>query len=236
MESSNPDGMTIRAMCNRYENRGSVNEIRRLATRLKRDLATTPATDNLPPADNVYPDRDAAIIRNRENGGLELTMARWGLPAIPGQSAPITNIRNLKSRWWRITNLRLMTDPAQRCLVPFTAFAEPLRNPTWFVVHDVEIACFAGVWQTWSGPRLAERAGKKQREKEIRDWTLFAFLTTDANDVVRPFHERASPVILIDPVEQAEWLAGGEQSFHLQRPLANDRLAIRAQAAHTKIR
>ena len=67
-------------MCNRYENRGSANEIRRLAITLGRDLSTTPATDNLAPADNIYPDQDAAVVRNRGDGGLELIMARWGLP------------------------------------------------------------------------------------------------------------------------------------------------------------
>ena len=45
------------------------------------------------------------------------------------------------------------------------------------------------------------------------NWMPFAFLTTEANDVVRPVHEHASPVILVDPAEQAEWLAGGKHSF-----------------------
>jgi len=213
-------------MCNRYENRGSASQIRRLAERLARDLSTTPATDNLPPQADIYPDQDAAIVRNKGDG-LELMMARWGLPPIPRQTVPITNIRNLNSSWWRNSNRVLMTHPMHRCLVPFTAFAEPVRNSTWFICPGVEIAYFAGVWQTWRGLRLAEQPGKKRREKEERDWTLFAFLTTDANDVVRPVHDKASPVILIDPEKQAEWLAGGERSFRLQRPLPNEQLTIR---------
>jgi putative SOS response-associated peptidase YedK len=198
-----------------------------LAERLARDFETTAATDNLRPQDDIYPDQDAAIVRNKGNG-LELVMARWGLPPIPGQTAPITNIRNLRSPWWRKTNRALMTDPTHRCLVPFTAFAEPVRNSTWFACPGMEVAYFAGVWQSWQGMRFAEQPGKKRREKEERDWTLFAFLTTEANDVVRPVHDKASPVILLEPEEQAEWLGGGERSFRLQRPLPNEWLARRS--------
>jgi hypothetical protein len=53
--------------------------------------------------ESIYPDQDAPILRGH-NDRLELTLARWGFPPIPGQTAPITNIRNLKSRWWREVN------------------------------------------------------------------------------------------------------------------------------------
>jgi putative SOS response-associated peptidase YedK len=67
----------------------------------------------------------------------------------------------------------------------------------------------------------------KRRARQERDWKLFAFLTTEANDVVRPKHEKAMPVILVDPVEQSEWLGGGEDSLRLQRPLPNAQLEMR---------
>lgn len=214
-------------MCNRYENRGSVDQIRRLAKALGRGLSTTSATDNAPPQHDIYPDQDAAIITNLNDGGLELTKARWGFPPAPGQTAPITNIRNLKSRWWRDVNREWMMEPTYRCLVPFTAFAEPVRDSTWFEAPAVEVACFAGVWRPWHGARLAEQPGQKRRTRVERDWHLFAFLTTEANDVVRPVHEKAMPVILVDPAEQNEWLGGGEESLRLQRPLPADQLRIR---------
>ncbi|HNS86002.1 MAG TPA: SOS response-associated peptidase family protein [Parvularculaceae bacterium] len=203
-------------MCNRYANRGSVAEIRRLAGLMDYDLATTPATDNLAPQENIYPDQDAAVLRHRD-GRLELAMLRWGFPPIPGQTAPITNIRNLQSRWWSDVNHEWITEARYRCLVPFTAFAEPVRDSTWFAVTDCEVAFFAGVWRPWRGQRLSEQPGKKRRAKEERDWKLFAFLTTDANDIVRPIHEKAMPVILTEPAECREWLAGGAESLRLQR-------------------
>lgn len=213
-------------MCNRYENRGSASQIRKLAKDLGRSLSTTPATDNLPPQDSVYPDQDAPIITNK-GSGLELIMARWGFPPIPGETTPITNIRNLKSKWWRDVNHEWLMAKEYRCLVPFTAFAEPVRDPTWFVVPNVEVATFAGIWRPWKGERLAEQPGQKRRVREARDWKLFSFLTTDANGIVRPIHEKAMPVILVDPKEQNEWLNAGEESLLLQRPMPNDQLDIR---------
>lgn len=196
---------------------------------LEAELVTTPATDNLRPQDNIYPDQDAPIIRPLLDGKLELAMARWGFPPIPGQKSPITNIRNLKARWWSDANREWLTEPAYRCLVPFTAFAEPVMNSKWFVVPDAEVACFAGIWRPWRGERLAEQPGQKRRVREVRDWELFAFLTTEANDVVRPVHEKAMPVILVEPEQQRAWLKG-DDALRMQRPLRNEQLRIRPEA------
>ncbi|MBX7198506.1 MAG: SOS response-associated peptidase family protein [Rhodospirillaceae bacterium] len=214
-------------MCNRYEIRGSISQIRALANLLARELFTTPATGNLEPRDSVYPDQDAPILVSRPEGGLELRLARWGFPPITGKSDVITNIRNLKSKWWKDVNREWLTAPAYRCLVPFTAFAEPVRNSTWFYTPAAEVPCFAGIWRPWSGERLMA-TGKARRERVHRDdWHLYAFLTTEPNELVRPIHERAMPVILVDPAEQEEWLAGGEASLRLQRTLPDADLRVR---------
>jgi putative SOS response-associated peptidase YedK len=113
-----------------------------------------------------------------------------------------------------------------RCLVPFTAFAEPVRDSTWFQTPGAEVACFAGIWRPWHGERLAEQPGQKRRARESRDWRLYSFLTTEPNSIVRPIHPKAMPVILIDAAEQNEWLLGGEASLHLQRALADEALRI----------
>jgi putative SOS response-associated peptidase YedK len=77
-----------------------------------------------------------------------------------------------------------LTKREYRCLVPFTAFAEPVRDGTWFVVPGHEVAYFAGVWRPWHGERLAEVQGKARRQRVMGDYELFAFFNTDANDVV----------------------------------------------------
>ena len=59
----------------------------------------------------------------------------------------MTNVRNLTSPFWRAA----LTDPANRCLVPVTAFAEwtvepdPLtgrKRKVWFEVIDAEMFVF----------------------------------------------------------------------------------------------
>jgi putative SOS response-associated peptidase YedK len=67
-------------MCNRYEIRGTIFQISALAYKFRRVLRTTPATDNLAPLANVYPDQDAPILVNQPDGALELRMVRWGFP------------------------------------------------------------------------------------------------------------------------------------------------------------
>ena len=55
--------------------------------------------------------------------------------------------------------------------------------------------------------------------REYDDWLLYAFLTTEANNVVAPVHPDAMPVILTDPDECKEWLEDGSESLRLHRPL-----------------
>lgn len=105
-------------MCNLYSNTTTQEAMRRLFSGLS-DQA-----DNLEPG-RVYPDQPGAIIR-RGSDGLTLTMARWGMPspkfALKTERDPgVTNVRNLASAHWR-----RWLGKDHRCLVPVTAFAEPL--------------------------------------------------------------------------------------------------------------
>jgi hypothetical protein len=47
--------------------------------------------------------------------------------------------------------------------------------------------------------------------------------STEANDIVRPIHAKAMPVLLTTPEEWDVWLGGSmEDATALQKPLAND--------------
>lgn len=216
-------------MCNRYGHWATLAALRTRAALLQKELFTSAEMGNLEPQLNIYADQDAPILTNHA-GGLMLRQARWGLPpfsefdAKGRRNTPRNNIR--KTDFWRQRSPELMHNAKHRCLVPFSAFAEPTQDSSWFRVPGEEVAFFAGICMDWSGDRLKAQPGKKRRARETDDWLLYAFLTTDANSVIAPVHPDAMPVILTDPTDCVEWLAGGHASYKLQRPLLDTQLVL----------
>jgi putative SOS response-associated peptidase YedK len=69
-----------------------------------------------------------------------------------------------------------------------------------------------------------------ERKEELDEQSLFAFLTTQSNDVVRPIHAKAMPVLLTTEQEFDTWLdAPVNDAIALQRPLPDDLLHIVAK-------
>jgi putative SOS response-associated peptidase YedK len=203
-------------MCNLYSITKSQDAVRRWFG-TARDM-----TGNLPPLPDVYPDSLAPIIRIDGDGARELRMMRWGFPPPTNLGTrPVTNIRNTNSPYWRG-----WLTPRYRCLVPATSFCEwtdsQPKVPHWFALgEDRPLFAFAGLWRPWTGTR-----GTKTAPVE-GEHLLFSFLTTDANDVVRPIHAKAMPVILTEPREFEAWLtAPVGDALRLQRSFPNDRLKI----------
>lgn len=88
----------------------------------------------------------------------------------------------------------MLTSAEQRCLLPFTAFAEPKpsagRAEVWFEVSNASSSAFAGIW----------------RPSPVGN--VFVFLTCEPNPLVAPIHPKAMPVIL-----QPEDLTGGSAAI-----------------------
>ena len=167
----------------------------------------------------VYPDTLAPVVRLDEKGGRELNMMRWGFPPPPKTgSRPVTNVRNVASPFWRN-----WLKPEFRCLVPATRFCEwsdsRPKTQHWFeVATEDAVFAFAGIWRPWRGIRKGE-------EGEHR---LFSFLTCESNDVVRPVHAKAMPVVLADEAAWDQWLTGStEEALELQRPCAAQSVMVK---------
>ena len=84
----------------------------------------------------------------------------------------------------------------RRCLVAADGFYEwqkagRRKQPYFIRMRDDRPFAFAGLWESWEGPD----------HSAIESCTL---LTTDANDLVRPIHDRM-PVILA-PEDYGQWL------------------------------
>src|SRR5271154_3733734 len=193
-------------MCNLYSELKSQEAVRQWA-RAMRDR-----TGNLPPLPAIFPNTPAPVVRV-DGAERQLEMMRWGMPA-PSQfgGRPVTNIRNTKSPHWR-----RWLGPQSRCLVPATSFCEwtdtKPKTPHWFALADDRpLFAFAGIWTTWHGtfgPASAPIDGEHK---------LYAFLTTEANDIVAPVHAKAMRVILTTAEECATWLqAPWFEAVRLQR-------------------
>ena len=146
---------------------------------------------------DVWPKYQAMVARI-EDGQKILDGIAWGVPFVtpgrrPGTTVTkrVTNVRNLASPFWR----SMVSNPAQRCLVPFASFAEPKpnagRQECWFRVTDAPVAAFAGIW------------------RQSVEGKVFAFLTCEPNPLVALIHPKAMPVIL-HPDDYDRWLAGDD--------------------------
>jgi hypothetical protein len=82
---------------------------------------------------------------------------------------------------------------------------------------------FAGVWRPWTGTRGTKAS------PEDGEHLLFSFLTTEPNEVVRPVHGKAMPVILTGAACDVWLEADAAEALKLQQPWPADRLSVVAR-------
>jgi len=231
-------------MCNLYAMMRARAEVAAVAR------AMSDRNNNQPPQTGIYPDYSAPVIINGPDGAREMRNMRWGMPTssqalyeattrradkLRAKGKPfdfnellkmepdkgVTNVRNTSSKHWKA-----WLEPAHRCLVPLTSFAEPdqvggsLRN-LWFALSDARpLAFFAGVWTPHSCVRKISVGWE--------DCEVYGFLTTDANAEVATYHSKAMPVILTEPADWDLWMSDTPWAAvrHLQRPLPDGTLKV----------
>jgi putative SOS response-associated peptidase YedK len=164
----------------------------------------------LTPRYNIAPSQPVAAVRmTHGTEARELAMLKWGLVPAWADDPKIGN---------QLINARAETaadKPAfrsafreRRCLVPADGFFEWRREgkrklPHYITLRDGGLFAIAGLWERW------------RRDGDIIE--SCTLLTTDANELVRPLHDRM-PVI-VPPEFYDHWL-----DPHVKEP--GDLLAI----------
>jgi len=160
---------------------------------------------------NIAPSQRVPAVRVA-GGRRELVLLRWGL--IPSWA------KNAKTAY-RMINARAETladKPAyrgafrqRRCLIPADGFYEwrqtgSGKQPYHIRMKDEGVFAIAGLWERWEGD-----------DENIESCSI---IVTQANDTIRPVHDRM-PVI-VAPGDYGQWLdpaiPGGEKITTLLRP------------------
>lgn len=163
---------------------------------------------------NIAPSQVIAAVRQIESERV-LSGLKWGLVPSWAKEESIGN---------RMINARaetLLEKPSfrnafrsRRCIIPASGFYEWKRlgdkggkQPFYFFLKDKPVFGFAGLWEEWTD---------KETGKQLESCTI---ITTEANTVLEPVHDRM-PVI-IKPEDYEQWLDSKEMDIdRLQKLLA----------------
>jgi len=185
----------------------------RAPSRLQLSLFQLGELPSLPSRYNIAPSQSIAAVRVKtgtKDKNRELAMLRWGLiPSWAKEPAIGNTLINARGE-------SIATKPAfrsafksRRCLILADGFyewqkKEGAKQPFYIQVGGGQPFAFAGLWEHWEDPQgeMVESA---------------AIVTTDANDTMRPIHNRM-PVILA-PKDYDIWLDLTIKDAKLLEPL-----------------
>lgn len=152
---------------------------------------------NLEPQYNIAPTQLVPTILQTEQGKRQLQMCRWGLiPAWAKDTSMGTRLINARAETVNEKPSFRSAFRQRRCLVVADGFYEwqhqaGKKQPFYFRLQNGQPFAFAGLWERWKSPDA----------EIIESCTI---LTTEANELLRPIHERM-PVIL-NPDDYNLWL------------------------------
>ncbi len=201
-------------MCGRYRRRS-------IKAKIAEEFAVEHGLEELEiePEDEVAPGSMQPVVYLTPAGERSLALMRWGFK-LPDRFLFNTRSETIEqSRFWKEAFRE------RRCLVPADAFFEwasaSAKSRKKFEISLVRAELFgmAGVWSPWQNPRTGQ-------------WEqTFSILTTEANEVMRPIHDR-QPEILA-PGEYAEYLAPAPRPpAHLLRILPSEAMKINELATN----
>lgn len=143
---------------------------------------------------NVAPRAEVPAVRRREDRKI-LSSLRWGL--VPSWAKdPKMGDRQINARAESVADKPAYRTAfaRRRCLIPADGFYEwqkqpgkTRKQPMFVYLREGLPMAFAGLWEIWKDPKA---------EGEDEGWLRScAIVTTDANDLLAPIHDRM-PVIL----------------------------------------
>src|SRR3989440_9157582 len=156
---------------------------------------------NVAPTDPVY-----AVASSKDGSTRRLGTFRWGLVPFWAKDVSV-GARMINARAESVLEKPAFRRPLERrrCIIPADGFYDgesiegsKNKQPWYIRRRDGDVFAFAGLWEVWhpgEGP-----------EGRVVSCTI---ITTDANDAVRPLHDRM-PVVL-PPSVWERWL---DPAFH----------------------
>lgn len=168
------------------------------------------------PRYNVAPTDLHFVLREKE-GVKSIVPAKWGL--IPHFSKDArAAAKHINARGETVARLPAFRGAFERrrCAVPADGFfewkaTEHGKAPIWFHAESGELLLFAGLYERWNDPTTGALV------------RTFSIVTTAANDLVAPVHDRMPVVLAREDVEA--WIAGAPaEASRLIRPAPLERL------------
>ncbi len=189
-------------MCGRFDIHSAIEIIARL-------FGITDIRFDIKPNYNAAPSQDILIVVNdgKKNG---LAVSRWGfLPSWAKEEKTSYSMINARAETLETNRSYKDAFQNQRCLVVADGFYEWLKQDRLKIPHYIrkrskEPMGLAGLYNIWQSPE----------GEEINTSTI---VTTDANELVRPLHDRM-PVILRGE-DFGRWLDPGEHDRDRLLPL-----------------
>jgi len=180
-------------MCGRARLSSNVSEIK-----LVFSIPPERPTPNIPANWNAAPTEDLPVVRHDARaGGRSLEVMRWGLVPFWAKDIKV-GFANINAKAEGVDTRPAFREAfmRRRCLIPFDCFYEwkklgKDREPYAVGLADRRLMALAGLWETWRSS-----AGERVRS--------FAIVTTSANALLAPIHDRM-PVILA-PENWPTWL------------------------------
>ena len=147
---------------------------------------------------NVAPTQIVPIVRDSAND-REISTLKWGLVPSWAKDAEIGN-RMINARAETLAEKPSFREAfaKRRCIVPTSGFyewaktASGAKQPFYFYLKEKDVFGFAGLWEEWIDKESGELL------------ETFTIITTAANDVLKPVHDRMSVIVKAENYD--EWL------------------------------